>query len=709
MATPDDAPITSPTDFVGAWIQEIETASEEEREWRADADIAVAAYRGDETSKVTNFNIYHSNVETLTPALYNSTPIPDVRQRYGDDDPVAKAVGDMLERALSLTADQYDFDGTMFDSVKDLAIVSRGVVRVRYEAKLSEDGQSVVYEQVNCEHVQWASFRRGPAKNWNQVQWVAFEHYLTKEEIGSKATPEITEEVPYLYSPATKGDDDNLNVDLPRFGACAKVWEVWDKRTREVFFFCPDYSKSILWSTPDPLKLEQFYPIPRPLQSLRTTDSLIPITGLSIYEGLVQELNELTFRIRRLVKQLRPRGGYAGRSDDIKTISEADDGEIVPLTGMEHLVAEGVGLDKAITWFPLEATVAALAQLVQQRELVKSIIYEVTKIADIMRGATNPHETLGAQQLKSQWGSLSIQRQQAEVARFARDLFRLKAEVMANKFSMQSLMMMTGIKLPTQQDKEMIQMHYQQLAQQMAAPQGLPGAAPGGPPPPPPAPPPQPTPEEQKILSTPSVEEVEAMLRQDAMRAFHIDIETDSTVRGDLAQTQQQMTMFLQGIAQMVQSFGPMVERGVMPPDIALDLMTAFARQFKLGKQAEDTLKRWGDKARAMASQPQPPKPDPAQIEMQKGQMELEAVKAQSQADQQKVAMEAQAGQAEHQMAMAKMQAEQQMEQQRLAHEQGRLQMDGQRFQMDMAMQRQRMMGQLPGGIVPQNPNGPPR
>ncbi len=203
------------------------------------------------------------------------------------------------------------------------------------------------------------------------------------------------------------------------------------------------------------------------------------------------------------------------------------------------------------------------------------------------------------------------------------------------------------------------------------------------------------------------------MLRQDAMRAFHIDIETDSTVRGDLAQTQQQMTMFLQGIAQMVQSFGPMVERGVMPPDIAIDLMMAVTRNYKLGRQAEETLKRWGDKAREMASQPQPPKPDPAQIEMQKGQMELEAVKAQSQADQQRVAMEAQSGQAEHQMAMAKMHAEQQLAQRDMQSKAGlaqqKSQFDAQKFQMDMAKQRQAMMGHLPGGIVPQNPNGPPR
>jgi hypothetical protein len=665
--TDDDLPESEP-DFVGAWLDEIEIASTEEKEWRKAGDHAVKAYRGDEDSRVTSFNIFHANVETIVPALYNSVPVPDVRRRFGDPDPIAKAVADILERGLSLSCDAYDFDGLMGDAVKDMTTVGRGVSRVRYEAMFAED-QTVSYEQVGCEHVTWKSFRRGPARTWREVPWVAFEHFLTKDEVREKAA-DVADDVPYTYSPSATDEESNKKRSEPRFEKCARAWEIWDKRKRQVHFISPDYGKRRLWMTPDPLSLEQFFPVPRPLQAIRTTDSLIPITGLSIYESLVEELNDLTNRIRRLVKQCRVRGGYAGLSDDIKTIAEAGDGEIVPLTGAEMFVADGKNLNNAIIWWPLDQIVAALQQLVQQREMVKATIYEVTKIADIMRGSSDPNETLGAQQIKAQWGSLSVQRQQAEVARYARDLFRLKAELLANKVSMPNLMLMTGIQLPTQQVKQQTQLKLQmqaqqaaqaQQAQQMAPPQ------PGQPPAPQPAPqppqaPPQPSPEDQKILASPTVEEVEAMLRQDVMRTYHIDIESDSTIRGDLSRSQQQMSMFISGLAQFVAAVGPLVKDGVMPPDIAIELLAAFARQFKLGKQAEDTLARWADKIRGMANQPQQQKPDPnmikAQTEIAKSKMDLQTAQTKGQIDQQGMMMDAQAKQAEHQMDMQKLGAQ---------------------------------------------------
>ena len=46
--------------------------------------------------------------------------------------------------------------------------------------------------------------------------------------------------------------------------------------------------------------------------------------------------------------------------------------------------------------------------LYQQREQIKAVIYELTGLSDIARGASKASETLGAQQLKSQWGSIRL-------------------------------------------------------------------------------------------------------------------------------------------------------------------------------------------------------------------------------------------------------------------------------------------------------------
>ena len=81
------------------WLEAIDLAGKEEEAWRDDVENAVKIY--DTTERTSNeFNILHSNQETLLPAIYNTVPVPDVRRRYNDKDPPGKVVADTLERAL---------------------------------------------------------------------------------------------------------------------------------------------------------------------------------------------------------------------------------------------------------------------------------------------------------------------------------------------------------------------------------------------------------------------------------------------------------------------------------------------------------------------------------------------------------------------------------------------------------------------------------
>ena len=121
----------SAADFVRFWLDAIEAASSEEKEFRDDGEDVIQIYRGEKDSE-TEFNIVYSNVETLLPAIYNSTPVPDVRRRFGDRDAIGKTIADMLERGLSYSLDSYDFDATMRSVIFDSALPGRGVARVRY-------------------------------------------------------------------------------------------------------------------------------------------------------------------------------------------------------------------------------------------------------------------------------------------------------------------------------------------------------------------------------------------------------------------------------------------------------------------------------------------------------------------------------------------------------------------------------------------------
>lgn len=590
---------------VRLWLQAIDTATAEEKDWREAAEHAAKAYAGQRDSGQREFNIFHANVETIVPALYNSTPAPDVRRRYADKDEAGKEVADTLERALSYSVDAYDFDAVMTAAVKDMQVPGRGIVRVRYIPYLGQDGESVAYQEVRCEHVPWQHFRHGPANTWSEIPWIAFEHFLDRDEITKLVgSEEAAKLVPLNYS-STKGSKDETDKDRNSVFRRAKVWEIWDRTTKRVLFICPDYTEKELKVEDDPLGLDGFFPIPRPLQAIWQTDKLVPVTPLSVYEDLVSELNEITRRISRMMKVMKAKGGYpANIADDLAKIAEADDGELVPYGSNDLLqfTSGGATLDKMIIWWPIETIIAVLKELFVQREATKQAIYEVTGIADVLRGSTDPDETLGAQQLKAQWGSVRIQRQQGEVQRFAADLFNLKAEIFATHFEPQVLSIMTGINL--------------------------------GP-------------------------EAVQLMRGDKLRSYRVDVESDSTIRGDLQRNQETMALFLQGTAQYVSAVQPLVmsSPGALPAVIGL--YAAFARQFKLGKSAEDEL----EKLVQASQQPQQQGPDPAMAEVE-GKLKIEQEKAQGQLGIEKAKME------------------------------GQLAIEGEKMKMQAGLEQQKMLGQ---------------
>jgi len=567
---------------VDIWLAQIQKAKDDESAWRKEATNALEIYEGGETgtgktAQRISFNIYHSNIETMIPAAYNSTPIPDIRRRYDDPDPISKMGVDIIKRSLGYAVDQYDFDNTMRSMTRAALVVGRGVVRIRYKPQWRQaqdpmTGETVEekgYEEVACELVPWDRFIRGPARTWDTVPWIAFEHDLTKEEIenltGQPNDPG-DDEVP--LSGEARGEKKDLNAK-PEAGIfkTGKVYEIWDRRRALVIFISDQKASKPLRVEPDPLQMPGFFPVPRPLQPVMRETSLTPICPYTIYAPLIEELDAVTKRITRLVKQLRVRGIYdAELKADLSRLQDAEDGTYLPATDSTRFAQGSGGLEKAIAHMPMEPTVLALRELYQQRDAIKQTIYEVTGLADIVRGASKASETATAQQIKAQYAGLRIQHLQKEVARVARDLFRMKAAVFCRHFSAENLSIMTGLKMEPQ---------------------------------------------------------VEELLRSDAMRSYRIDIETDSTIRGDVTRNLDQMSQFIQGTAQFAQAVGGMVQTVPALLPMFTEVYASFARKFDLGKQAEDAL----DQIPQLVQQWQQQQQQQAQQnpEMMKAQMEAEA------------------------------------------------------------------------------------
>jgi hypothetical protein len=542
-------------------------------------------------------------METLAPSVYNSPPIPDVRRRFNEGSPVDLVASQSIERAASYFLDTYGFDEEMNPTVLDGLLVGRGVARVRMEPQMDEMG-GVAGIEVYSEHVHWEDYRQSPAGQWRDVRWVAYRHLFTREQL-VRLNPEIGGQVELGVSVDGK-EKDGQPKNVPDIYKRSETWEIWDRERREVLFISQDWPDSPIAQVPDPYGLKGFWPQPKPYYDVMSSTSLKPVCPYALYKAQARELDKVTRRIMSLAAVVKMTGAVAGQADFIAKLQAAEDGTLVPISDidMQGVLSSGSGdLSKLIWLWPIEKTVAVLRELIQYRETIKATIYEITGISDIIRGNTNPNETLGAQQIKAQWGSLRLQRRQKDIQRLCRDLVRLQAELIAEKMPVEQLAMVSNIQLPTGQEKMQAQQQMQmiqqagQQAQQMgvALPPEMMAQAQ------------QAMQAAQEVLAKPTWDEVSALLKSDAMRCYRVDIETDSTIREDVTRAQQNIAQFVQSIGQLIQGALPVMQAKPDFIPVVLETLKATARTFKLGRGLEEAIEKVGPQ---ISQQQQPPPPE---------------------------------------------------------------------------------------------------
>lgn len=145
----------------------------------------------------------------------------------------------------------------------------------------------------------------------------------------------------------------------------------------------------------------------------------------------------------------------------------------------------------------------------------------------------------------------------------------------------------------------------------------------------------------------PTQEDVFGLLKNNLLRRFKIDIETDSTIAGDESQEKQDRTDFIEAITKFFETWGPMVMQ--MPPlaPLAGKILLFGTRAFRVGRELEEEIEETAEQL----SQPRPQgqQQDP---KVQAEQIKLAGAQQKTQAEVQKAQIDAQTGQ---QMAAAKL------------------------------------------------------
>ncbi|MFQ8433484.1 hypothetical protein [Amaricoccus sp. W119] len=600
------------------------------------------------------FQIFWANLEVLKPTIYSRAPVPVVTSRFRDRKPLARRAADLLERALVSDFEADDLHDTITHARDDVATCARGAVWVRLGDR---DGVDVPI----AEHLDRRDFRHGAARKWREVPWAARRGWLSRKEF-----TERFRSVPPGVS------FEERKIDGHKAGKKTGVWEIWDKEASKVVWV-HESAKDVLDEKDPWLDLTGFFPCPRPAYGTLKRGTLTPVPDFVYYKDQIEEINELTARVSKLAEALRLRGIYPAGNNDVgeavkAAFDSADDRAL--LIPVASLAALGTGsLDQSIVWLPIEQVANVITQCLQLRRQLIEDVYAITGISDIMRGSTDANETLGAQQLKSQYGNIRVRERQGEIARLARDLTRMKAEVMAENVSVPDLMRMAQVDdIPSQRDIQQRAAPLQQQAQaaRMRAQKAMQGLL---------ALPDQQAAQQQaqalqqqaqqemapvqaqlmELSQQVTQEAIGQFLSDQKTRPFVLDIETDSTIQPDENAEKQKRTEFMTALAPLLSQGVQAMQQAPQLGAFVAESIRFVASGFRAGRQMDDAIDELADQFKNYQPPPQQGGEDP-----QAAQMNAQAEMARAQAEGQKAQAEGARAQAEAQSAAAEIQIRQQ-------------------------------------------------
>jgi hypothetical protein len=437
--------------------------------------------------------------------------------------------------------------------------------------------EAKTHEEVATDYVHWRDFLWSPARVWRDVRWVAFKAEMSRQQLVERFGEEVGKVVP-LNSKRNADDKEAAPTPWDR----ADVWEIWDKDERKVFWYVEGYPQT-LDEKEDPYGLEGFWPCPRPLSALTTTTSTVPKPEFALAQDLYDEVDELSTRIKLLTDAVRVAGVYDKASDGVKRLlSDSTHNALYPVENWAMFAEKG-GVRGQVDWLPLEPIMAAIAALSERRMVAKDALYEVTGMADIMRGQGGAAGTSATEQsIKAKFGSVRLQRLQDEFARFASDVQRLKAELVAKHFDAATIVEASNV---------------------------------------------QQTPDAQ--LAGPAVE-----LIKSGRSAYRVLVKPEAVALQDFAALKSESMEVLMGMSTFLSAAGPVAQAvpGSMP--YLLQMMQWAVSRLRGAASIESVLDAAIAAAEAQAAQPQQQQPDTKLLSQQmKGQQDMAKVQAELQAD----------------------------------------------------------------------------
>jgi len=645
-----------------AWLNLLTESEKAFEDWNKHCDLIDKRYanleRLADNVRDREFQMFWANVEVIGPSIYAKPPNPVVAPKWKDRRPVPQAASEVLERCVTVAFDLAHINELMLAVRNDVALIGRGVAWCRYEDGKGDSHYD--YEKVCIDWKHRKDFLHSVSRNWSEVTWVAAASYLTRQEARDRFKPTSGDE---YQNAEYKVDRDTKEVGGTDNRERAKFWEIWDKVNRRVVWVA-EGCENILDEDDPHLDCLDFFPCPKPAYGTLQRGSLVPVPDVLQYRDQLEEINLLTAKIHALSEALEAKGFYpAGGAE----LSEAIQAAVANNTKGRLLVpisnwAAFGGSKEVIVWLPMAEIAQTITALIELRKNVIQDIYQIMGLSDIMRGSTDPSETLGAQQLKTQYGSTRIRDKQEELVRLSRDLVAITADIITDQFDEVTIIEMSQTQLPTKamQEKQAhelateLQRQQQMLAamqkliqqQQQPQPQLPPPGAPPQPGMPPsgaqPAPPPAPgTPPGgapggdpmqaalqagqaaideghkalAKVLQQPTFDQVMTLFKDSRTKAFTLDIETDSTIQTDENAEKQRRAEFIAVLAQLLPQLTAMITAEPQTAAFCGEVLKFSVAPYRAGRSLDGAINDLVELMKTKAEQPRGQDPTTVQAQ----------------------------------------------------------------------------------------------
>jgi hypothetical protein len=467
---PDGDKFTGADNDARGVLQSLKRAEDVFAAWNETARIVDDIYsRGEEGDahfllshygwRDSQLDLFWSSFEVMKPAIYARPPQPVVVPLFKDSKKLEDTTAELLERCAINVFAQANMNRVMTQMRDDLLFAGRGVMWLRYE---TEGGT----QRICIEHKDRLDFLHEPVRYWSEVGWVAGAAWMGREDVKDRF--DLTDEQMAQVQFTARRDRYSNQYSQRAIEPKAKVWEVWHRADNKVYWVTEGLDE-FLDQGPPHLELSGFFPCPRPAYGTLRRRSLIPVPDWERYAIHFRKISDLTGRIYLLLDEIKMKGLIPSGTEIGDTVAQLlrsdDDKLLIPVPGAAMM---NVGATGFVQWLPLDMVANAIQGLIASRTQLIQDFYQLSGISDIMRGATDADETLGAQQLKTQYGSIRVREKSTELQRCAADAVKIASEIIAEKFSSKMLQDLSQMGLPTAAD---VKKHIEEL--QKAAVQEL--------------------------------------------------------------------------------------------------------------------------------------------------------------------------------------------------------------------------------------------